>query len=376
MKVAITGDLFLGGDLSTKSGIIRLTEFDGADLRIVNLEQAVSDRAKLEPKCTVYTGSEQLHLLKEWKVDVAALAHNHIHDKGSEGICDTLRHLDECGIAHVGVGNNAAEAECPHWLTENLALFNYCDFARKTLTNIQVADREAPGVHPLRQEQIESDLSRLKSGQQAVLFFHWGVEHLWMPPPENMALARSLLEDERVALIVGSHPHRAQGCLRVGNKRAYFCLGNFLFPNFYIEPPAQITVPESEPSKVALTRRYHAVWDLTYKKWKLANRISLLVIFDSESGTAAHEFAVQSDDEPTVSQLRGIAKLVATARFHFLSSVVYRLPEPLYRRVYRIHLRSTYFFWALGIRRFQLRQRGLRAMVRAALGRLRSKAGC
>ena len=49
------------------------------------------------------------------------------------------------------------------------------------------------------------------------------------------------------------------------------CLGNFLFPNFFIKPPAQIYNPKNIPEKIDITRQYHKVFKQTYKKWRWIN---------------------------------------------------------------------------------------------------------
>jgi len=100
----------------------------------------------------------------------------------------------------------------------------------------------------------------------------------FLPPYEDIQLAKKLLEDERVLLIVGMHPHRPpRGYIEHNGKRAYMCLGNFLFPNFYIKPPTQIYYPEKLPQKCDITRQYHSVFNPTYKKWKWINKVSIIL---------------------------------------------------------------------------------------------------
>ena len=56
MKICLTGDTFLGGDLkdSKMDNIILFSEFHHADYRIINLEQAISDSSLIRSKvrCT------------------------------------------------------------------------------------------------------------------------------------------------------------------------------------------------------------------------------------------------------------------------------------------------------------------------------------
>ena len=266
MKLCFTGDLFLGGDLLDKSAkdIIQIKTFYEVDKRIVNLEQPISDNKKVEDKCTLFTGSNAITRLKEMKIDAVNLAHNHIQDKGIECICETIEHLKRGKIGYFGAGCNLKEAKKSYFITDEIAIFGYCEFGKPYLKQIEVATEEKPGINPLRYENILDDLNSLKENQKAILYFHWGREHVFLPPHSDIELAKKLLEDDRVLLIIGMHAHRPQGYIEHNGKRAYMCLGNFLFPNFYIKPPTQIYYPKQKPNKFDTTRQYHGVYKTTY----------------------------------------------------------------------------------------------------------------
>ena len=199
---------------------------------MVNLEQAVSDSQYIEEKCTLYTGSYALKKLKELKINAVNLAHNHIQDKGLDAIAETIYHLDSFDIKNYGAGVNAKAASQPYWVTESIAILGYCDFEKQYLRQVEIAEENKPGVNPLRLNKIKSDLDNLPVGKKAIIYFHWGMEHVWLPPGEDIDLAKLILEDERVITIIGMHSHRAQGVVNHAGKQAFMCLGNFLFPNF------------------------------------------------------------------------------------------------------------------------------------------------
>lgn len=246
MKLILAGDLFLGGELNNKdtSSAINSDIFRDADKRIVNLEQPISENEYIADKCTLYTGAFATEQLKHLQISAVNLAHNHIQDKIDEGIIETIEHLDNASIGHFGAGNNILAARTPYWIDSTTCILGYCEFGRPYLKQIQVAGEDLPGVNPLRYEAIMQDLNRLPHGKKAILYFHWGREHVWFPPNNDIQLARKLLEDARVALIVGMHCHRIQGYIEHNGKRAYMSLGNFLFPNFFIQPPTQIAYPD------------------------------------------------------------------------------------------------------------------------------------
>jgi len=372
MNIVFTGDLFLGGDLLNKSckDIIKIQKFYKANKRVVNLEQPISDNKQVEDKCTLFTGSEAIVQLKEMKIDAVNLAHNHIQDKGIEGICETIEHLKRGNIRFFGAGCNIKEAKKSYFITEDIAIFGYCEFGKPYLRQIEVATEEKPGVNPLRYENILDDLDSLKENQKAILYFHWGREHVFLPPYEDIQLAKKLLEDERVLLIVGMHPHRPQGYIEHNGKRAYMCLGNFLFPNFYIKPPTQIYYPEKLPQKCDITRQYHSVFNVTYKKWKWINRVSIILDFDLENQKINHFFAIQDDDEPSVEELKGKKRFFMSKFINFLS-LIYRLPKYIYLPLEKISTFITYKLWKFGIYKFWIKQLGVQGFSKKFLEKLK-----
>lgn len=378
MKVFFTGDLFLGGDLLGVSckGLINSKLYDQADFRVVNLEQAVSDSNFIEDKCTLYTGSQSLLQLKQMKVDAVNLAHNHIQDKGLDGIVETVEQLNKANIKNFGAGADLNEASQSIKLTDNLVILGYCEFGKPYLNQIEVADNNRPGINPLRYEKILADLDELRPNQQAVLYFHWGMEHVWLPPTNDIKLAKKLLADERVAAIIGMHCHRAQGVVSYKGKKAYMGLGNFLFPNFYIAPPTQISYPsEQEKQQVRFTtRQYHSVFEPTYKKWRLVNRVSRVLLFDTETQHFKSEFVVQGDNQPKVEA----ANIALNGFYVFWTawlSAIYKLPSPVYSFLFALHSKQTYFIWRCQIKFFHLRQLGLVRFFEKLKNKIRRKFG-
>ncbi len=360
MKVVLTGDLFLGGDLLNKSAesIIYSDTFTSADKRIVNLEQPISNNELIADKCTLHTGSFATKQLKQLNVDAVNLAHNHIQDKEKDGIIETIVHLDDSHIGHFGAGKDIFEAKEPYWIAPNLCILGYCEFGRPYLKQIQVATDQEPGVNPLRYKSIVNDLNQLPKDAKAILYFHWGREHVWLPPGHDIELAKKLLEDERVLLIVGMHCHRVQGYIKHNGKRAYMSLGNFLFPNFFISPPTQIAYPQTLPEKYMTTRQYHGVSKLTYKKWRVSNRISLILEYDTEKQDVKHIPIIQEDDTPKVKELSGISKKLVLLWVSLLSQF-YKIPYILYHPFENINSFIVYKIWRGQILIFLIRQYGI-----------------
>ncbi|EIV8488850.1 CapA family protein [Vibrio vulnificus] len=381
MKICFCGDLFLGGDLSIKNNIkidevVNFDEFRNADLRVVNLEQPISDNEIVSDKCTLYTGSESIELLKEMNINVANLANNHIHDKGLEGISETIEHLNSNEISFFGAGSNINSARAPIVLTEGVKIFGYCDYDRSYLSQIAVADENNPGVNPLRHSNILNDLSMLSDGEKAVLYFHWGREHVWCPEYNDIKLVKLLLEDDRVLTIIGMHCHRIQGIIKHNNKKAYMSLGNFLFPNFYIKEPTQIFYPnDEEKSNIKfITKRYHNVFLPTYKIWKIVNRISMVITYDTKTNTFKEKFVYQ---EELAAKLNGMNKIQTFALNLFVCSlsIIYKLPKPVYLVVQKLNVFISKASWRFGINNFLSRQVGWRKIWFPEFKRILSKVG-
>src|SRR5215467_3228903 len=91
-----------------------LEEMDraGADVRIINLETAVTESENYWPdKPVLYRMSPRnIGCLTAARVSCCSLANNHTLDWGDEGLQETLRTLDSAGIAHAGAGRDASEA--------------------------------------------------------------------------------------------------------------------------------------------------------------------------------------------------------------------------------------------------------------------------
>jgi len=376
MKACFTGDVFLGGDLLNKSckNIVNVDVFKRSDKRIINLEQPVSDSSFVEDKCTLYTGSYALKQLDDLKVTAVNLAHNHIQDKGLKGINETVNHLDNAAIGHFGGGKNIKSAEEPYWLTDDIAVLGYCEFLKPYLRQIVVADEISPGINPLRLEKIKSDLDKLPTGKKAILYFHWGMEHVWLPPVNDIILAKKLLEDERVITIIGMHPHRIQGVVEHAGKKAYMCLGNFIFPNFYIKPPVQIFYPNEEEKKSVrfTSRQYLSVFEPTYKKWRWVNRVSLVLEFCTKTKEINHTFVVQNDNRTNVSELKGVGLYFYKFLIGFLNSL-YKLPASLYSLLWKLHAFEVNLTWRLQIMWFHLKQLGLKKFSQKVLNYVRKK---
>ena len=364
MKVIFSGDLFLGGDLIDQNlrDNILIKSFHEADMRIVNLEHPISNNSFFQEKCVLYTEEDSVKQLVNSNINAVNIAHNHIHDKGDSGITDTINILKKNGIGYFGAGENIEEARKPFKINEDLYVLGYCQFNSPTLNNIQIAEKNKPGINPLIKENIIEDIEKLPENVKVVLFFHWGREHVWFTQYKNIELSRYLLKNNKVAHIIGSHPHRIQGVLSYGNKKACYSLGNFLFPNFYMSSPS-VYIPKPEKDlNFDVTKQYHSVQKLTYKKWRLVNRISNLVELDTNNSSLNHIFSLQDFNSPIVTQIVGVKRLIVIAFIKFIS-LFYLLPKRIYILIEYTTSTLKFFIWYFQILLFKIRKYGLKWFV-------------
>ena len=334
VKLAIAGDIFLGGDLLEPPGeaagpaTARLKSWQEADCRIANLEHPISDSAQLTGM--LHAPLWSVGHLREMQVNAVSLANNHSLDMGAEGLADTIAILKRNGIATFGAGRNriAARAPCP--LSEDLCVFGYCNYGRPGWRRIKVATDDSAGVAPLDEAVILEDLEALPGHSKAILFFHWGLENSGIATPRDRRLARRLLGHSRVAMIVGSHAHRYQGSFNRFGKPAFPGLGNFLVPNFHLLPGPRLARRPENSAGVPRTRTFHNPDRLTYIQWPRAARRSGFVVYDIAREQARCILVEQDDKVPLLRKPGRLARLANRLRGAVLRGL-YALPDILYR---------------------------------------------
>ncbi len=366
MKVFFSGDLFAGGDLiDYQPDPIKLPEFLSADLRVLNLESPISEKGTVPNKPILYSPNAGIDVLKKINANIVGLANNHIHDRGNTGISETISRLESNGIKYFGAGHTLEGASKPVELTDGIYILGYCQYDSPTLNFVQKAERNSPGVNPLNYDKVISDIDSLPDSSKVILYFHWGREHVWLTQFKNIELAKKLFEHPKVLHIIGMHPHRVQGVLSRNNKKCYFSLGNFLFPNFYVKPEHELYYPSIQ-DKVNVkftTYQYHPVKINTYKKWKLVNRISIALMFDSKDLTLKPIVAYQKGSIPEIIPLSKIMTKGVLLWVKLISQT-YRLPKSIYVPLEKVHARVTFKLWNLKIKMSMVRQLGLKGVLK------------
>jgi len=202
------------------------------DLTAANLESPITTRGTPAPnKQFVFQGSPAaLPALTESGIDVVSLANNHTLDMGVVGLLDTIGHLDEAGMPHVGGGNDESEAYQPVILEAKGVKVAYIGLSRVLPIVEWKATKDRPGVaesyDPTR--GLEAIRKAKEKADLVVVMVHWGIERNDYPEKYQQALARQYI-DAGADLVIGSHPHVLQGFETYKGKWIAYSLGNFIF---------------------------------------------------------------------------------------------------------------------------------------------------
>src|SRR5215216_5370471 len=215
---------------------------DAADLRIINLECAITEHKQpwsLTPKVFHFRADPvATEVLKTARVDACSLANNHTLDFEEQGLLDTLRHLEEAGIRYAGAGRDAEEAARPVLLEGGVALVAFTDneppFA---------AGPESPGTNylPVSLEpevlrRVEEALGTAReAGARTIVFSnHWGPNMVERPRETFRRFARAVM-DRGADLYYGHSAHVFQGVEIYRGKPILYDTGDFI-DDYAVDP--------------------------------------------------------------------------------------------------------------------------------------------
>jgi poly-gamma-glutamate synthesis protein (capsule biosynthesis protein) len=214
---------------------------DAADLAVVNLECALTERGKKLSKNFNFRGRPELvGILNHGSVDVVSCANNHARDYGDTGIKDTIKTLDHAGIAHFGSGKNLKDARKPVILERNGMKIGFLGYYFQIGEDMfeppevyATSRRAGPaGVFTNRdtfRAMVEEDVQALvPTVDFAVPYFHWGKEGTTEIRPYQIDLAHRCI-DLGCKAVLGAHPHRLQGVEVYQGAPIFYSLGNFVY---------------------------------------------------------------------------------------------------------------------------------------------------
>ena len=208
----------------------------GADLAIANMEEVAVTDWTFHTSGTVFTGNPAyLAGVKDAGFDWVSMGNNHVGDFGPAGVLQAMRYLTQYGLLHGGAGANTAAAHAPSVVTVGgvkVALLSY-----DTVAPVYNATATRAGSARMTAAWLRHDIAAARSaGAQVVIVWpHWGVEYTATPTATQRALAHDAI-DAGADLVIGNHPHWAQGMEIYKGKPIWYALGNFTFDQTWSEP--------------------------------------------------------------------------------------------------------------------------------------------
>jgi poly-gamma-glutamate capsule biosynthesis protein CapA/YwtB (metallophosphatase superfamily) len=200
-----------------------------ADLAVCHIETPLSPTGRNLSGYPTFNGPLEIATaLRDAGYDACSTASNHSLDQGAQGISGTLQVLDRAGLRHAGIARNPRETQ-PTMLTVKGARVAMLSYA------YGFNGRKVPAAQPWRANQIDpariladARAARRAGSQFTVVFLHWGQEYQTAPTPQQLSVARRLLADPSIDLILGHHVHVVQPARRIGGKWVAFGMGNLL----------------------------------------------------------------------------------------------------------------------------------------------------
>jgi poly-gamma-glutamate synthesis protein (capsule biosynthesis protein) len=216
----------LGGDIGSAGRLLAR-----ADLAVVNLETAVTERGVAEPKQFSFRApARAMTALRRAGVDAVSIANNHGMDYGRVGLADTLAAGARARLPVLGGGRTATEAWTPLRVTKRgvrisvVAATDVLDY----LTWIADSDRSGLASAKDPERLLAVVRAEAQRSDVVVVFLHWGVERVVCPTARQQELAR-LLSSAGADLVVGSHAHVVQPQAQVGRTVVKYGMGNFVW---------------------------------------------------------------------------------------------------------------------------------------------------
>lgn len=205
-----------------------------ADLAMVNLETAVTERGDPAPKgYTFRAPPSAFRALEGAGVDVASMANNHGMDFGVQGLRDSLKAAERHDLPVVGIGENANEAYAPYLTTINnqrIAVIGATQVLDDHLIPAWTAGEDKPGLASAKTvpRLVQAVKDVRSEADTVVVFVHWGRELQSCPLPRQRSLARELV-DAGADAIVGGHAHVLLAGGYLDGRYVHYGLGNFVF---------------------------------------------------------------------------------------------------------------------------------------------------
>ncbi len=219
-----------------------LTELQrqATDLRLINLETSVtkSDDYWRGKGINYRMQPANISVLKAARIDVCALANNHVLDWGYAGLTETLQTLKNAGVKSAGAGQNLLEAEAPA-VIEVAGKGRVLVFAFGTAssgippswgaTSARGGVNLLPDLSEPTTRAIASRVRAVKrTGDLVIASLHWGGNWGYEVPREQSEFAHRLIDTAGVDVVHGHSSHHVKGIEVYRDRLIIYGCGDFI----------------------------------------------------------------------------------------------------------------------------------------------------
>ncbi len=207
----------------------------GADLAIANFENPAPDRFSFHASGTSFSANPAyIEALKDAGIDWVSLANNHIGDQGRRGVVQTMRNLDDHGIEHGGAGRTFADAHTATLIDVGGVTVGMLGY--DAIAPAYNATDTAAGSARITKANLKRDIraAREAGADVVIVFPHWGIEYRAEPVPSQETLGHAAI-DAGADMVIGNHPHWAEGMEVYKGKPIWYALGNLVFDQTWSE---------------------------------------------------------------------------------------------------------------------------------------------
>jgi poly-gamma-glutamate capsule biosynthesis protein CapA/YwtB (metallophosphatase superfamily) len=208
----------------------------GSQLRMVNLESALTDGTCPQPQSKqyiFYAPPTALTALRDASVTVISQANDHAVDCGQAGLAQGLAVAKNVNFPVVGAGANATQAFTPYRTTiggQRIAILAATQEISANLTSTWTATSSQGGVASALNptELIRAVQAARRTSDTVVVYLNWGTETVACPNPQQEPLTQELVK-AGADIVVGTGAHVLLGAGYLGNAYIDYGLGNLAF---------------------------------------------------------------------------------------------------------------------------------------------------
>ena len=209
-------------------------ELREADILFGNLECALSGtgvRANRLSSAQMRGDADLVQALLSASFNIVNLANNHSMHHGKEPFLETVEILRTHDIGYCGLNLGDPQTSQPALIELKGIKVGFLGYSLRPRQHFDYAPLYAEG----NPDVMEKEVRTLKSSVDVVVVsLHWGDEFIDRASPQEIALARNIV-DSGADLIIGHHPHVLRGIENYKTGVIAYSLGNFVCDMIWLD---------------------------------------------------------------------------------------------------------------------------------------------